>query len=592
MQIILSKNSMISVLVCSLVGAIICILPVVVMAQPNVVVLLVDDGGFMDFGGFGGEAKTPNIDQLADQGVRFSNYHTSPLCAPSRAMLLTGLDNHNTGVGTIPEVLTEEQKGSSQYALRLQPGVRTIAGRLKEQGYQTFMTGKWHLGRGEGDLPDSHGFDRSFALDASGADNWEQKTFIPFYDEAPWYEDGVPVDLPDNFYSSKFIVDKMSEYVADRDTAQPFFAYLAFQAIHIPVQAPREFTERYQGVYSDGWEATRQRRIERATELGLISKDTAPPEMHPSLRAWASLTEEEKKHYEGNMMVNAGMLEAMDHHIGRFMTYLEHLGELENTVFVITSDNGPEFGDPTGERLFGLWMSQNGYHTDPERLGEKGYMGAIGAEWASAAAVPGSLFKMYASEGGTRVPLIISGAGIAASSGFNSALSFVTDIAPTIAELAGHDALGSMDGRSLVPVLTGLTDEIYGDDEAVGMEVAGNAALFKGRYKLTRNTKPHGDAEWRLHDLRIDPAELQDLSAQLPLLRNEMLADYEAFAAQVGVIELPKDFNIQAQVGLNTLRQFLLRNLMEIIFAATLVVLLILLLGFGCFQYLKRRVST
>ena len=149
------------------------------LAQPNFVVVLVDDGAFMDFGGYGGEAHTPNINALADRGVRFSNYHTSPLCAPSRAMLLTGLDSHRTGVGTIPEVITPEQKGQPGYELRLLPEVETVAETLKTAGYQTYMTGKWHLGQDQNDLPNRHGFDRSFALDASGADNWEQKPFMP-----------------------------------------------------------------------------------------------------------------------------------------------------------------------------------------------------------------------------------------------------------------------------------------------------------------------------------------------------------------------------------------------------------------------------
>jgi arylsulfatase/uncharacterized sulfatase len=154
--------------------------------------------------------------------------------------------------------------------MRLEPGVKTIANRLRDAGYQTFMTGKWHLGHGEGELPNSHGFDRSFALGASGADNWEQKSFIPFYENAPWFEDGEPATLPEDFYSSRFLVDKMIEYLEGRDRASPFFAYVAFQAIHIPVQAPREFTERYAGVFHQGWKAARLRRFERARSLGLV----------------------------------------------------------------------------------------------------------------------------------------------------------------------------------------------------------------------------------------------------------------------------------------------------------------------------------
>lgn len=551
--------------------------------RPNIVVILVDDGGFMDFGGYGGEANTPTINQLADEGVRFSNYHTSPLCAPSRAMLLTGLDSHRTGVATLPETITKDQQGAQGYRLRLEPGVDTIADLLRDQGYQTFMTGKWHLGRGEGDLPNGHGFDRSFTLDASGADNWEQKSFLPFYAEAPWFEDGEPATLPDDFYSSRFFIDKTMEYLDARETAKPFFAYIAFQAIHIPVQAPREFTDNYEGVYREGWDVLRDRRFARAQALGLAPKDATPPVPHPMLRSWDALSAEEKAHYETSMMVNAGMLEAMDHHIGRLVAYLEEQGELANTVFVITSDNGPEHGNPTTDPLFRFWMGQNGYHTDQERLGEKGYMGAIGPEWASAAAVPGSLFKFYASEGGTRVPLIFRGPGIKPQS-FNNALNFVTDVAPTIADIANVDAK-NMDGRSLLPVLNGEVDEVYDRDDVIGFEVAGNASLFKGGYKLTRNSLPHGDSEWRLHDLQRDPAESQDLSDQMPALRQELLEDYQRYAASLGVVALPKDFDIVEQVSLNT-RQKMLEQ-----YTPTLVVIGLGFLGVMLlfFRFVMRR---
>lgn len=533
--------------------------PSVSIGQPNFVVLLVDDAALMDFGSFGGEARTPHIDRLAEEGVRFGNFHTSPLCATSRAMLLTGLDSHRTGVGTLPETVTRGQRGAPGYAMRLKPEVKTIAERLRAAGYETFMTGKWHLGRGEGELPDAHGFDRSFALGASGADNWEQKSFIPFYEDAPWFEDGEPATLPDDFYSSRFLVDKMIEYLDERDRARPFFAYVAFQAVHIPVQAPREFTERYAGVYENGWEATRLRRFERARSLGLAPADAVLPALHPSLRSWESLTAEERARYERAMMVNAGMLEAMDLHIGRLVSSLESHGELDDTVFIVTSDNGPEFSDPTTEPVFRVWMAFNGYDTDLDRMGEPGSMVAIGPEWARAAAVPGSLFKMYASEGGTRVPLIIRGPGIARHPGFHGASSFVTDLAPTVAGLAGLAPDPAVDGRSLVPVLRGERGQVHADDEPIAFEVAGNSAVFQGRYKLTRNTLPHGDGEWRLHDLQRDPAEARDLSQERPRLRAALLDAYERYADAVGVVALPRDFDVQAQVGANVRRRLVRR---------------------------------
>lgn len=224
-------------------------------APPNIVIMLVDDAALMDFGAYGGEALTPNIDTLAARGAMFTQYRTSPLCSPSRAMLLTGMDNHLTGIATIPEVLPDAHIDQPGYSMSLEPGVLTLAERLKPEGYQTFMTGKWHMGSGKGDLPSDHGFDRSFALDASGADNWEDKSYMPFYHDAPWFEDGKVAALPDDFYSSEFIVDKMISYLDAANADAPFYAFLGFQAIHIPVQAPPEFTENYNGVYDQGWHA-------------------------------------------------------------------------------------------------------------------------------------------------------------------------------------------------------------------------------------------------------------------------------------------------------------------------------------------------
>lgn len=368
--------------------------------QPNIVILLVDDAGLMDFSAFGGEANMPNVDQLAATGAMFTGYRTSPSCAPSRAMLLSGVDNHRTGMATIPEFLRPEDRSKPGYSMRLEPGVQTVADRLKNAGYRTYMTGKWHLGREEGDLPNHHGFDRSFALDASGADNWEQKSYLPFYSFAPWYEDGEPADLPEDFYSSKFLVDKMIEYI-DEDTggAAPFLAYIGFQAIHIPIQAPREFIDKYEGVFDEGWNVLREQRWQRAQALGLVPQGAPLAPMPEGLRVWDDLSEADKQLYSKSMAVNAAMLEAMDFHVGRLVAHLDASGELQNTLFVVTSDNGPEASAIVELPGFGLWMALNGYHYDVDRLGEKGSMGFIGPEWAHAAAAPSDLFKFYAAEG-------------------------------------------------------------------------------------------------------------------------------------------------------------------------------------------------
>ncbi len=544
-------------------------LPVSAQSQdqkPNFVIMVIDDAALMDLGIYGGEAATPNIDALATSGAMFTQYRSSPLCSPSRAMLLTGVDNHRTGISTIPEVLPPEHVGKPGYTMRLEPGVTTLAARLKPLGYRTLMTGKWHLGSGKGDLPDGHGFDRSFALDASGADNWEDKSYMPFYADAPWYEDGQPASLPEDFYSSSFIVDKMIDYLGEGDVNAPFLAYLGFQAIHIPVQAPPEFTANYLETYRDGWEALQTRRWERAQEIGLVPAGAAQPELHPDLRKWDDLSEDQQRVFAARMAVNAGMLEAMDHHVGRLIEHLKASGDFGNTVFVITSDNGPEPSTAEDPR-FGPWMAANGYHIGIEGIGEKGSYGFIGPEFASAASSPSYLFKFYVSEGGLRVPLIMSGPGI--SSGRVDAFAVVTDVAPTLLEMADAGPPPaesvSIDGRSLLPLLTGAAPAVYSVDDPVGIEVSGNAALYKGPWKIVRNLQPWGDGNWRLFNLETDPGETRDLSADHPEIFEGMQADYAAYAERVGVLEVPAGYNSVAQVEKNMTAAVLKRNMSKIV---------------------------
>jgi arylsulfatase A-like enzyme len=527
---------------------------------PNFVVILIDDAALMDLGAYGGEARTPHIDALAARGSLFTQFRTSPLCAPSRAMLLTGIDSHRTGIATIPEVLPWALRGQPGYTMSLEPGVVTVASRLKAAGYRTYMTGKWHLGHGPGELPVAHGFDRSFILDASGADNWEQKTYIPYYKTADWFEDAARVQLPDDFYSSEFLVDRMIAYLDQGDAASPFFAYLAFQAIHIPIQAPKAFIDRYAGVYDMGWDTLRFERWQRAKDLGLIDAAADLPVLPDGLRAWHELSDDDRALYAKSMAVNAAMLEAMDHHVGRLIAHLQATGAYRNTVFIVTSDNGPEPSHPTSQRGMQTWMALNGYHRRLEDLGERGSYAFIGTEWAIAAATPGSLFKFYTGEGGIRAPLIVARPGSPTPTRVD-ALAFVTDITPTLLDYAGLDPTPAdsqvpIDGRSLRPLLEGRQATVYGPEDSIGIEVAGNAALFRGDYKLVRNLPPWGDGRWRLFRFRDDPGETDDLAERDPERLAEMLAAYDAYATSVGVLPVPPNFDMQKQLSANsTVRQ-------------------------------------
>ncbi len=211
-------------------------------SAPNIVLVLADDLGFSDPAPYGSEINTPTLSELARNGISFSNYHTAASCAPTRAMLLTGVDSHRNGVPNIPETISPDQTEHENYRGKLSFKVVTVASLLQSAGYHTYMAGKWHLGDEPDLLPYRRGFERTVTMADSGADNWEQKPYLPIYEQANWYADGERTSLPPDFYSSRFLVDKTIEFIdSNRADNRPFFAYLPFQAVHIPVQAPREF---------------------------------------------------------------------------------------------------------------------------------------------------------------------------------------------------------------------------------------------------------------------------------------------------------------------------------------------------------------
>ena len=532
--------------------------------RPNIVFVLADDLGYTDIAPYGGEVNTPTLSSLADQGVRFANYHTAANCAPARAMLLTGVNNHLAGVPNIPEMLAPEQRRHSNYQGVLGDNVVTVASLLEGAGYHTYMAGKWHLGSAPDKLPSRRGFERTVALMDSGADNWEQKPYLPIYEAANWFADGKRFELPEDFYSSRFLIDKTIEFIdSNLEDGKPFFAYVPFQAVHIPVQAPREFVDRYMGVYDEGWDVLRTSRHQRAVEIGLVPESAGMVRMQ-STGDWASLSTERKRYEAKRMAVYAGMIEAMDFHIGRLIDYLKAQGVYENTVFVFTSDNGAEASGPDDPGTFGSSRAASGlgYHTDYERLGLKGSYNTISPSFASAAASPLAYYKFYVGEGGLRVPLIVSGVPLEAKPMMTHAFAWATDITPTMLSIAGVERPGSrygsrpvlpMSGRDLSPILRGDVDRVYGEQDAVGYELTGHAAFFQGSYKLVRNRPPAGDGEWHLYNIVSDPGEAIDLK-ETELARFQlMLSGYEQFTREHGVVPLPEGYSQSGQLLSNFL---------------------------------------
>ena len=525
-------------------------------SRPNILLILFDDVGFTDFGTYGGYARTPNIDDLARQGTKLSRFYSSPFCGPSRAMLMTGMDNHQVGMGTLVETVTPEMQKRPGYSMKWKDDQKTIASLLSKAGYKTYVTGKWGIGKTGANLPNRFGFDRSYVMDATGGSNYDAKPYLPGYDDVSWFENGKPVTLPADYYSSRSLVDKLMEYIDAGDSNKPFFGFLSLQAVHIPVQAPKSYIDGYNGVFDVGWDVMRKDKLKRAIDMGLVPPTTKLSQAPKTHRSWDNLSAEEKVVSAREMQVNAGMLEAADQNIGRLLKHLKSAGVLDNTIVIVTSDNGAESGKTEFEGalktavLAGIKRVE-GFDTSFENLGQPRSLTAIGPEWASVSSAPFDLYKFYSSEGGLRVPLVVAGPGIKASAVKNAPIH-VADLVPTLLEAAGvkYEA-DSFYGRSALPVLTGKAEKSYSDKESFCFEVSGNAALYCGKWKITRLSKPLGDFQWRLYDLSVDPGETTDLSSENPELFEKLKTEYRSYSEKVGVLELSADDHATKQLFKN-----------------------------------------
>jgi len=521
--------------------------------RPNIVLIVVDDMGYSDFGAFGGEINTPNLDSLALAGARFANFHTASSCAPTRAMLLTGVASHSAGVGSMRELMPLAHRGEPGYGGVLNDRVTTVAQRLQDAGYRTAVAGKWHLGDQPRNLPPARGFDDSVIQADSGSDNFEMRPYLPMKPEAYWYDNGKRLEsLPPDFYSSTFFTDRALQFLrADDNVDKPFFLYLAFQANHTPLQAPGRFIDEYRDRYLEGWAQVRQERIARLRTLGFLHEDAALAP-GPTQEAWDALPEDEQYFEARRMQAYAGMATAMDHEVGRLLDYLRAAGLFDNTVFVVLSDNGAVANEPYENSFAARWLRKN-YHRDPERLGEKGSWVAAGRHWGRVANTPLAGVKFSAGEGGVRVPLFVTGVAGLTPGAVYSEFTYVTDLAPTLMALAGlQEADGPpVAGVNLLPYLTGQATRVHAADHATGYEFSGSAALYQGEYKLVRNVPPHGDGAWRLFHLPLDPGETRDISEARPELFRSMRAAYDSWASEHDVLPMPPDYSLGRQVMLN-----------------------------------------
>jgi arylsulfatase A-like enzyme len=526
-------------------------------AKPNILLIVADDVGWSDLGFQGSEIATPNLDALAQGGVSFSQFYASPMCSTTRSMLLTGVDNHLAGLGNLVERLSNNQKGQPGYEGRLNSNVVTLAEILQQQGYRTYLSGKWHLGKGDGAAPQQRGFDRSFALLESGAGQFGNMLPLLGPGIAEYMEDGVMLQsLPDDFYASESYVQKLAGYLQhDSRSDKPFFAYLAFTAAHFPLQAREESIARNRGKYDAGYEAVHAGRMQRLQDLGLVAAGgTGFPQLDTE-PSWSELTEQQRQVEARRMEIYAAMIGDMDAQVGVLIDQLKRSGQYDNTLIVFLSDNGAE-----GHYLqWGLdplvpWAASC-CDNSLDNMGAADSYLMLGPSWARVAMAPFRMFKGFTSEGGIRVPAFVHFPARFDGGRNSNALLHVTDIVPTVLDVAGVAAppgqfngrsVAGIQGKSLLPLLQGRANEVRGPGDYLGWEVFGKRAIRQGDWKIVWEAPFSGwwDSaamgikrdQWQLYNIRQDPAELTDLSASEPGKLRALELLWERYAAENGVV--------------------------------------------------------
>ena len=514
--------------------------------KPNILLIVADDLGYNDLGCYGGDIKTPNIDLLARRGLQFTNFHTSPLCAPTRAMLLSGNDNHVAGIGSMFPVKGTPREGKPGYEGHLTDRIVTVAQLLKDGGYQTFMTGKWHVGFEDPYIPYAKGFEKSFVLLNGGGNHFNNNPIIE--NEPPQYrQDNQPVLFPEGKFSTDVYTEKMIGFIKGRQADKPFFAMLTYTAPHWPLQVPAEYIDKYKGKYDMGYDSLRVLRFNRQKATGIIPSNARLPSRASQIKPWTGLTSEEKKIESRKMELYAAMVENLDDHIGQLIQYLKKSGQFDNTIIVFMSDNGAAAEDfynrPAG---FGPFLRKH-YNNDYENMGKASSFVSYGPQWAQAGATPFKLFKYYSTEGGIVTPLIITGKQVVRKPGLQNTFITVMDLAPTFIELAAlkypeyynNNKVIPMLGESCLSFLRGKTNAVHDRNYVFGLEHDGQCMLIKGNWKITNISQPLDETAFALYNLAEDLGESNDLSKSNPKKFGEMMKEWEIFKKKTGII--PKE---------------------------------------------------
>ena len=504
--------------------------------RPNILLLVADDLGYSDLGSFGGEINTPNIDQLANNGAKLTNFVAAPTCSPTRAMIMSGTYNHRAGLGAMAEWTSKNQKDKPGYEGYLNDSVVSLPMLLRDSGYSTFIAGKWHLGMKPDQGPDKRGFDKSFVMLPGAGDHFSDRGFNPRLPKVPYRENGKQVSLPDSFYSTEFYTDKAIEYIDSAvENDSPFFGYVAYTAPHWPLQVPKKYSDKYIGKYDAGYESIRSQRLKNLVKQGILSPDVVPHSGSVCFDEWSELPEEKQKYQARLMEIYAGMVDALDDNIGRIIQHLENTGELDNTLIVFISDNGADARPSLGLGFENGYMAKE-FDNTLNNIGKENSFVSYAGAWALVGSTPFRSHKGQPSEGGIRVPAILRFPSLIKGNTISREFMSVMDLMPTFLDVAGTTHPGAeykghkiwpVEGRSLLPHLSGEEPVVHSQPR-YGFSIFKNQGLRVGDWKiiqLSEFTKP----SWELYNLASDPGETSDLADKLPEKLQEMISEWETF---------------------------------------------------------------
>ena len=514
--------------------------------RPNILLIVADDLGYADLGVYGSDIRTPNIDALADTGILFTQFHTSPLCAPTRAMLLSGNNTHVAGLGRQGSYPGPHIEGLAGYENVLSDRIAPLPHLLSEAGYRTYMAGKWHLGETLDTSPHSAGFQRSFAMKFGAGSHFSGTGMRPLerlgYSHRYW-EDDREVDWPGGAYSTELYTDKLISYLeTDKDSEQPFFAFAAYTSPHWPLQVPDEDLHLYAGQYDMGYDALREQRFASLQAAGIIPEHSRLPPRNPAITLWDALDPAQQRLESRKMELYAAMVENLDRHVGRLIDYLKDNDLFDNTLIVFMADNGAAAEDFYNAGPFTEYIREN-YDGSYERAGMPGNWLSYGPQWAEAGSSPFRLFKGFPSEGGIVAPMIITGDHVQHRSEFSNEYVTVMDLAPTFLELANGEYPSDkvpMLGESALTYLAGDADFIHDDSYVTTLMYNQRAYVRQGDWKLLTLEQPFDERNFALYNLAEDPGETVDLAQSNPDKYQELLQLWRTERVKLG-ITLPED---------------------------------------------------